>query len=57
MRILLDECLPRLLKRDIVEHEVSTVTEMGWAGLKNGELFGAAEGDFEVLVTVDRGIE
>jgi hypothetical protein len=33
MRVLLDECLPRGLKAAIIGHDVSTVPEMGWAGL------------------------
>jgi hypothetical protein len=37
MRILLDECLPRRLKFDLVGHEVDTVPEAGWAGKSNGE--------------------
>lgn len=32
MRVLLDECLPRPLKRGISGHEVSTVQEHGWSG-------------------------
>lgn len=57
MRILLDECVPRLLKYDIADHEVATVTEMGWSGINNGKLLDTAEGRFDVLLTVDRGIE
>ena len=38
MRVLLDEQLPRQLAREITGHEVSTVQQRGWAGLKNGEL-------------------
>jgi hypothetical protein len=33
------------------------VFEAGWAGVKNGALLRAAEGLFEVLLTVDQGIE
>ncbi len=33
MRVPLDECLPRGLKAAIIGHDVSTVPEMGWAGL------------------------
>ena len=36
MRILLDECLPKRLKRDLVGHQARTVPEMGWASKKNG---------------------
>ena len=57
MRILLDECLPTSLKRDITDHQVATVVEMGWSGMKNGTLLSIAERHFDVLLTVDRGIE
>lgn len=56
MRVLLDECLPRRLKADLPDHEVRTVQEEGWAGLKNGELLRVAAGQFDVLLTVDRNI-
>jgi hypothetical protein len=36
MRVLLDEQLPRHLAREIGGHDVSTVQQRGWAGLKNG---------------------
>ena len=52
MRVLLDEQLPRQLAREIGGHDVSTVQQRGWAGLKNGELLRvAAEASFEVLIT------
>jgi hypothetical protein len=38
MRFLLDECVPRPLRRELSEHEVCTVVGMGWSGKKNGEL-------------------
>ena len=56
MRILLDECLPKRLKRDLVGHQARTVPEMGWASKKNGELLALAEAEFDVLVTVDRNL-
>lgn len=56
MRLLLDECLPRKLKRSLAGHEVRTVAEAGWAGKKNGELLRLAEGRFDVFVTVDRNL-
>ena len=54
MRVLLDECVPRLLRRELAEHIVQTVPEMGWAGLSNGVLLAAAAGQFDVLVTTDQ---
>ena len=38
MRLLLDECVPRPLKRDLPGHDVHTVVEMGWSSKRNGEL-------------------
>ena len=53
MRVLLDESLPRRLKFELTEHEVTTVPEAGWAGAKNGELLRSAEATFDVFVTMD----
>lgn len=55
-KILLDECIDRRLARQILDHEVRTVSEMGWAGLDNGELLARAEKGFDVFVTVDRNL-
>lgn len=58
MRVLLDEQLPRQLARELTDHEVHTVQQRGWAGLKNGELLrNAAEAGFEVFVTADQNLE
>ena len=56
MRVLLDESVPRALRGLLSDHEVSTVQEMGWAGLDNGELLERASA-FDVFVTADRGIQ
>jgi predicted nuclease of predicted toxin-antitoxin system len=56
MKILLDECLPRKLKNDLPGHAVTTVSEMQWKGLKNGELIRLAEQAFDVFVTIDQGV-
>lgn len=57
MRVLLDECVPRALRHDIQGHEVKTVAEVGWAGVKNGELLRLAASRFDLLLTVDRSLE
>ena len=54
MRVLLDECMPLSLARDLVGHEVSTVRQMGWTGLRNGVLLAKASERFDVFLTVDR---
>ena len=41
MRLLLDECVPKRLKRELVDHDVKTVQD----------------GQFDALLTVDQGIE
>lgn len=55
-RILLDENLPRLLKRELPGFEVRTVAEAGWAGVKNGKLLRLAEAEFDVFVTADNNL-
>jgi predicted nuclease of predicted toxin-antitoxin system len=57
MKVLLDECLPKKLKREVVADEVKTVPEVGWASKKNGELLRLAQLDFDVLLTNDQNIE
>ena len=44
MRVFLDECLPRKLKRQLPGHDVQNVPEAGWAALENGELLRLAQG-------------
>ncbi|MBW4493355.1 MAG: DUF5615 family PIN-like protein [Oscillatoria princeps RMCB-10] len=56
MKVLLDECLPRKLKRELVGHTAITVPEQGWAGKKNGELLQLAESKFDVFLTADRNL-
>src|ERR1700722_9880928 len=57
MRILLDECAPRRLRRELPGHDVRTVPEMGWSGKKNGELLGLIVTEsFQVLLTVDQNL-
>ena len=56
MRILLDACVPRGLRRSIPGHEVSTAHDLGWGDLDNGELLDAMGDRFDVLVTVDKGL-
>lgn len=57
MRILLDECLPARLGRDLIGHEVSTAPMMGWTGLKNGALLTrAVMAGFDVFLTVDKNL-
>ncbi len=54
MKVLLDECTPRILKHKLSGVSVSTVQELGWKGIKNGKLLGLAETRFDVLITTDQ---
>lgn len=57
MRVLLDECLPKKLKREVEADFVQTVPEAGWASKKNGELLRLAEQAFDVILTNDQNME
>jgi predicted nuclease of predicted toxin-antitoxin system len=56
MRLLLDECVPARLKRALPSHQVSTVGQQGWSGVKNGKLLALAGEHFEVFITVDKNL-
>lgn len=56
MRVLLDECLPKRVKRSSIGHDVQTVPEAGWAGKKNGELIRLATGRFDAFITIDKNL-
>lgn len=56
MNILLDECTPRLVKKRLPKLNIQTVQEMGWSGLKNGDLLTVAESQFDVFVTTGQNL-
>ena len=56
MKLLLDECMPRRLKKALAPHEAFTVEDAGFKGVKNGRLLRGASGDYDVLIAVDRNI-
>lgn len=57
MQILLDEFVPRPLKRELTGYEVRTVVEMGWSGKKNGQLLQLmAQEGFTILLTTDQNL-
>jgi predicted nuclease of predicted toxin-antitoxin system len=58
MRLLLDENLPKHLKSDFPDHEVFTVREKGWNGIKNGEILQLMLADnFNALLTFDKNLQ
>ena len=54
MTILLDESVPRLIKTHLPEFSIVTVQELGWSGMKNGELLAAACQQFTIFITADQ---
>jgi hypothetical protein len=56
VKILVDEDLPRYLKRVLPGHDIATVQEMGWAGIKNGPLLRLAEPMFDLFLTGDKNL-
>ncbi len=57
MLLLLDECVPRPLKRDLIGHDVRHVVDIGWAGKRNGELLRLMlDARFNALLTVDKNL-
>ena len=58
MRLLLDECVPRPLKRELPGHVVNTVGEMGWSSRRNSELLALMlRSGFTAFLTVDQNLE
>jgi hypothetical protein len=57
MRVLLDEQLPIDLASQLRGHALESVADRGWAGVRNGELLRRMTGYYDVLITMDRGIE
>ncbi len=57
MKILLDECVTKRLKSGLGNHEVISVAQMKWNGIKNGKLLGlCVENSFDILLTIDKNM-
>jgi predicted nuclease of predicted toxin-antitoxin system len=57
MKVLLDACVPRPLRKFLPDHTVHTAQEMGWGQLKNGALLQAAEPQFDAFLTSDQNLK
>ncbi|GAA3974177.1 DUF5615 family PIN-like protein [Mucilaginibacter dorajii] len=58
MKLLLDENLPKKLKLDFIDHEIYTVADKGWNGIKNGELLKLLIAEnFDALLTFDKNLQ
>ena len=58
MKLLLDENLPKRLKTDFSDHEIYTVRDKGWNGIKNGQLLQLmVDNSFHALLTFDKNLQ
>ncbi len=58
MRLLLDENLPKRLKLDFPEHEIYTIRDKKWNGIRNGQLLKLlVENNFDALLTFDKNLQ
>jgi predicted nuclease of predicted toxin-antitoxin system len=57
VKILLDECVPQQLRKLLPDHSCRTAQQMGWKSVKNGELLALAEGEFDLFITSDQGLQ
>ena len=57
MKVLLDACVPRPLRKFLPDHIVQTAQEMGWGKLKNGALLQAVEPQFDAFLTSDQNLK
>jgi hypothetical protein len=57
MKVLLDACVPRPLRKFLPDHTVQTAQEMGWGQLKNGVLLQAVEPEFDAFLTSDQNLK
>ncbi|MGI4788976.1 MAG: hypothetical protein ACRYFS_09010 [Janthinobacterium lividum] len=53
----MDHCLNWRLKRLLPGHIVQATFELGWDTFRNGRLLTLAETQFDVFLTVDKGIK
>jgi predicted nuclease of predicted toxin-antitoxin system len=57
VRVILDECLPAVFANELTGHDVVTVRQAGFAGVRNGELLKRIEkAGFDAFVTVDKNL-
>jgi hypothetical protein len=57
MRDLLDESVSGRLGLLLTGNSTVTVQRRGWASIKNGKLLALAAGEFDVLLTADKGMD
>lgn len=56
MKVLLDECVPRPIRRFLTGHDIATIEQAGWKGVENGDLLQKAEAAFDAFITADKNL-
>lgn len=56
MKIIIDECVPSIVKRGLPAREIVSVQDMSWSGIKNGELLKLVTAQFDVFITSDKNL-
>jgi len=56
MKVIIDECVPSIVKIGLPSRRIVTVQEMGWAGINNGKLLQLIAADFDVFITSDKNL-
>lgn len=58
MLLLLDENVPKKLRRELTGHTIYTIREKGWIGYSNGILLQLmAKDKFDALITFDKNLQ
>ena len=56
MKIIMDECVPSIVKSRLPALGIVSVQDMGWVGVKNGELLRLVASDFDLFITSDKNL-
>jgi hypothetical protein len=56
MKIIIDECVPSIVKRGLPSLAIVSVQDMGWAGIKNGRLLTLIAAEFDLFITSDKNL-
>ncbi len=56
IKIIIDECVPNIVKRDLPAKQIVSVQSKGWSGIKNGELLKLVAAEFDVFITSDKNL-
>ncbi|MEO8649614.1 MAG: hypothetical protein ABI539_10655 [Acidobacteriota bacterium] len=56
MKTIIDECVPSIVKHGLPERGIVSVQDIGWSGIKNGQLLKLVAADFDVFITSDKNL-